>query len=671
MKEQPAPLQQMEELRQLIHYHNHRYYVLDTPEVSDAEFDRLLRQLQDLERQYPELITADSPTQRVGGQPAVGFERFSHPTPMLSLANAFSADELRAFHQRVAAGLGTEQIEYVVELKIDGLAMNLIYEHGRLITGATRGDGIVGEDVTSNVRTIRSVPLLLVPMESFIPAFLEIRGEVFMPRSAFERLNQEREAVGDSPFANPRNSASGSIRQLDPRVTASRALAFFVHGIGRHDLNVSTYSEMLETLRQMGFNINPHYRVVDSIADVIACCEEWQQKRVDLPYDIDGVVIKVNSFDAQAALGATAKDPRWAIAFKYPAEQAVTVIEDIVLRVGRTGAVTPTAVLRPVRLAGSTVSRATLHNADYIAEKDIRIGDAVIIHKAGEIIPEVISVIKTHRTGNERLFSMPSECPECGGPVVRQEQEAAYKCVNPGCIALLREGLIHFVSRDAMDIEGMGPAVVSLLLEAGLIRDVASFYHLTAEQLAGLARLGEKSANNLIAAIERSKQAGLARVIFGLGIRFVGIKASGILARHFGSMDKLVKATTEDLTLLSEIGPKIADSLVSFFAEPTNLHVIERLRQAGVVMETERQVEGVGLLTGKTFVLTGTLPSMSRAEASEWVERLGGKVSSSVSKKTSYVLAGEEAGSKLDKARQLGIPVIDEAEFLALVNKQS
>ena len=668
MKEQAAP-QRVEELRQLIHYHNHRYYVLDAPEIEDAEFDRLLRELQEWERQHPELITPDSPTQRVGGQPAAGFERFTHPTPMLSLGNSFSEAELRAFHQRIAAGLGSEQIEYVVELKIDGLAMNLIYENGRLSTGATRGDGTVGEDVTSNVRTIRSVPLLLTSPQA--PAFLEVRGEVFMPRSAFERLNQEREAAGEAQFANPRNSAAGSLRQLDPRITASRALSFFVHGIGRNDLQVSTYSEMLEALNRLGFKINPHYRVVDSIEAVIACCEEWRQKRVDLPYDIDGVVIKVNSFAAQAALGATARDPRWAIAFKYPAEQAATVIEDIVLRVGRTGAITPTAVLRPVRLAGSTVSRATLHNADYIAEKDIRIGDAVIIHKAGEIIPEVISVVKTHRTGAERLFAMPSECPECGGPVLRHEQEAAYKCVNSGCRGLLREGLIHFVSRDAMDIEGMGPAVVSLLLEAGLVSDVASFYHLTAEQLAGLDRLGEKSANNLIAAIERSKPAGLARVLFGLGIRFVGVKASGILARHFGSIDELAKATAEDLTVLPEIGPKIADSLASFFAEPSNLAVIERLRQAGVVLEAERQVSGIGPFTGKTFVLTGTLPSMSRAEAGELVERLGGKVSSSVSKKTSYVIAGEEAGSKLDKARQLGIPVLDEAGFLELAAKQS
>lgn len=657
-------------LREQIHYHSHRYYVLDNPEISDAEFDRLMRRLLEIEQRYPELATGDSPTQRVGGQPAEGFARFTHPTPMLSLGNTFSAEELRAFHSRVVSGLGNERIEYVVELKIDGLALNLLYDNGRLQVGATRGDGTVGEDVTTNVRTIRAVPLLLAPDEAPVPDVLEVRGEVYMPRAAFDRVNRDKEAAGEAPFANPRNAAAGSLRQLDPKVTASRSLDFFVHGMGRRDgLGTVTYSETLEVLRKLGFKINPHYQVFDTIDDVISACESWQEKRVDLPYDIDGIVIKVNSFAAQEALGSTAKDPRWAIAYKYPAEQAVTVIEDIVLRVGRTGSVTPTAVLRPVRLAGSTVSRATLHNADYIADKDIRIGDAVIIHKAGEIIPEVISVIPTHRTGREVIFAMPSICPECGGPVVRQASEVAHKCVNPACPALLREGLIHFASRDAMDIEGMGPAVVALLLDAGLVRDAADLYHLTADQIARLARMGDKSAQNLIDAIERSKKAGLSRALFALGIRFVGVKAAGTLARHFGSMDAISRASLDELTALPEIGPKIAESLLSFFASPANITVIDRLKSAGVRLEEEQRVALTGPFTGKAFVLTGTLPSLTRAQATAMIEQLGGKVSSSVSKKTDYVLAGEEAGSKLDKAHQLGVAVLSEEEFLRLVNE--
>ncbi|MDU4959986.1 MAG: NAD-dependent DNA ligase LigA [Sporomusaceae bacterium] len=670
MQDQQDNRQQMEALRDLIRYHTRRYYVDDAPEISDAEFDALMRQLQELESRHPELVSPDSPTQRVGGQPAEGFERFTHPTPLLSLSNTFSADELRAFHNRVAAALGQEQVEYVVELKIDGLALNLIYENGRLVCGATRGDGQVGENVTANVRTIRSLPLTLAATAP--PAFLEVRGEAFMPRAAFERLNREREQAGEALFANPRNSAAGSLRQLDARVTARRALDFFVHGVGRRDaLQPDTYSGMLQMLAGLGFKINPHYQLAHSIEEVIACCESWQEKRVDLPYDIDGIVVKVNSFAAQDALGSTAKDPRWAIAFKYPAEQAATVIEAIVLRVGRTGAVTPTAVLRPVRLAGSTVSRATLHNADFIAEKDIRIGDAVIIHKAGEIIPEVVSVITAHRSGDETVFSMPLTCPECGGPVVRQENESAHKCVNLGCPALRREGLIHFASRDAMDIEGLGPAIIGSLLAAGLVDDPAGLYCLTAGQIAGLERLGEKSAQNLIDAIGRSKRAGLARALFALGIRFVGVKAAGVLAGYFGSIEALAAATPEELVALPEIGPKIADSVIAYFAEPANLAMIKRLREAGVSLECEKTAPAAGPFVGKSFVLTGTLPTLSRQQASALIEQLGGKVSSAVSKKTGFVLAGEDAGSKLDKARQLGITVIDEAEFLAMTRRDA
>lgn len=662
----PAAAQEIESLRKTIHYHNHRYYVLDDPELSDREFDKLLRRLIDLETAYPSLITPDSPSQRVGGAPADGFERVVHLTPLLSLGNAFSREELRAFDARVRSGLDKNPVEYIVELKIDGLAMNLVYENGRLTRGATRGDGTYGEDVTTNLRTIRSVPLVLSEIAA-IPPLLEVRGEVYLPRKEFDRLNTLREAAGEPLMANPRNAAAGSIRQLDPKITAERALSIFMHGLGTEEgLGVTTHSAMLEKLKALGFKINPHYQLFDDIEAVADYCESWAEKRVDLPYDIDGLVIKVNNLADQHALGATAKDPRWAIAYKFPAEQAATVVEDIFVRVGRTGALTPTAILRPVRLAGSTVSRATLHNADYIAEKDIRIGDTVIVHKAGEIIPEVISVVENRRTGSEQPFIMPADCPECGRPIVREAGEVAHKCVNPQCPALLREGLIHFVSRDAMNIDGLGPAVITSLLDAGLISDAADLYQLKSDVLAGLERMGEKSAANLVAAIAASKEAGLARALFALGIRYVGAKASAILARRYGDVDKLAGASAEELMTIDEIGPKIAESLASWFAEPANLAFIAKLKALGVKLTEERQEPVSQELAGKTFVLTGTL-SMPRKEAETLIAACGGKVSSSVSKKTSYVIAGEEAGSKLDKARELGVPVLNEEEFKVLV----
>ncbi|HML89987.1 MAG TPA: NAD-dependent DNA ligase LigA [Methylomusa anaerophila] len=658
---------EVERLRKLIHYHNHRYYVLDSPEISDTEFDRLLRQLINIETAYPELITPDSPTQRVGGAPAEGFERIAHVTPMMSLGNAFSAEELRAFDARVKSGLGAGQVEYVVELKIDGLAINLIYEKGRLVRGATRGDGSYGEDVTTNIRTIRAIPLVLGDNGNGIPLLLEVRGEVYMPRKEFDRLNTERDAAGEPLMANPRNAAAGSLRQLDPKITAGRALDIFVYGLGvREGFQVGTHAQTLEELSRLGFKINPHYRVFNNMDAVIEYCRSWEEQRVDLSYDIDGLVIKVNRLESQEQLGSTAKEPRWAIAFKFPAEQAVTVVEDIFVRVGRTGAITPTAILRPVRLAGSTVSKATLHNADYISEKDIRIGDTVIIHKAGEIIPEVIAVIPSRRTGNERQFTMPALCPDCSGPVVREPGEVAYKCVNPHCPALLREGLIHFVSRDAMNIEGLGPAVITALFDRGLIKDAADLYHLEASTLAEMERMGDKSAWNLVAAIAKSKEAGLARVLFALGIRYVGAKASQILGRHFANIDAIKTATRDDLLTIDEIGPKIAESIVTYFADSKNLRFIEKLRAAGVKLTEERPDTGEQQLTGKTFVLTGTL-TMPRKEAETLIEHMGGKVSAAVSKKTDYVVAGSEAGSKLDKAIQLGITVLNEEEFKRLV----
>ncbi len=655
------------ELREKLNYHNHRYYVLDAPEITDAEYDALLRQLQAVEAAFPELVTPDSPTQRVGGAPAEGFGRVAHPTPLFSLGNALSLDELRAFDARVKGGLGSDQVEYVVELKIDGLAVNLLYEDGKLIRAATRGDGQYGEDVTANVRTIRAVPLVL---HGGYPPRIEVRGEVFLPRREFERINREREAADEALFANPRNAAAGSLRQLDPRITAERALDIFVYGVGvREGVKLDTHADTLDYLAGLGFKTNPHYRVFSSIEQVAAYCESWADKRASLPYDIDGLVVKVNSLADQVALGFTAKDPRWAIAYKFPAEQAVTTVEDIIVSVGRTGVLTPTAVLTPVRLAGTTVSRATLHNEDYIRDKDVHIGDTVLVHKAGEIIPEVVAVLAERRTGMEKEFTIPAECPECGSPVVRQPGEAAHKCTNPYCPAILREGLFHFVSRDAMDIEGLGPVVITALLAAGLVRDAADIYSLTKEQLLPLERMGEKSAQNLINAIERSKQAGLARLLFALGIRFVGVKAAGILARHFGDIDNIAGATAEELTAIEEIGPKIAGSVVNWFAKAENLALVEKLRQAGVKLTEDRPPDaGPRPLAGKTFVLTGTLAAMTRDEATARIEKLGGKVTGSVSKKTDYVVAGSDAGNKLAKAQEIGVTVLDEEAFNELLN---
>lgn len=657
---------QAKKLRKEINYHSHRYYALDNPEIPDAAFDALLHRLIELETTFPELITPDSPTQRVGGSPSEAFARVAHLTPMRSLGNAFSGEDLRAFDNRVRTALGKDSIEYVVELKIDGLAINLTYQDGRLIRGATRGDGAEGEDVTTNIRTIRSVPLALAENGKEVPKLLEVRGEVYMPRREFERLNSERESVGEPLMANPRNAAAGSIRQLDPRITAKRALDVFIYGIGvRSNADFETHADMLEYLKEIGFKINSRYQVFDDINQVIAYCSSWTETRKELPYDIDGMVVKVNNIEDQEALGATAKDPRWAIAYKFPAEQATTVVEDIFVGVGRTGTLTPTAILKPVRLAGSVISRATLHNEDYVKEKDIRVGDTVIIHKAGDVIPEVVSVVKENRNGGEQPFVMPDKCPECGSKAVRREGEAAYKCINNKCPALQREGLIHFVARDAMNIEGLGPSVLTSLLEAGLVTDVADLYKLTEEKLLELERIGPKSAQNLINAIEASKQAGLSRVLFGLGIRYVGVKAAGTIARHFGDVDKIINSNFDELIQLEDIGEKIAESIVAHFAMPENIDLIEKLKQAGVKLTEDMPLMAEGQpLSGNTFVLTGTLSQLTRSEAAKLIESMGGKVAGSVSKKTSFVVAGDEAGSKLEKAQQLGVPVLSEDEFI-------
>ncbi len=670
----------IEELRREIRRHEYLYYVLDAPEISDAAFDALMRELEALEARYPEFITPDSPTQRVGGQPAPEFTQVRHRVPLLSLANAYDEGELRAFDQRVrrwlAEQLPAEEadrvlrvgVEYVAEHKVDGLAIALLYERGVLVRGATRGDGEVGEDVTANLRTIRSLPLRLQG-ELGEQLTLEARGEVYMSRASFERLNELRAQRGEPLFANPRNAAAGSVRQLDPRVTAERSLDLFVYGIGFVEgATVERHSEALELLRRVGLRVNPYFRLCAGIEEAIAYCREWQARRHELPYDIDGIVLKVDRLAYQELLGATAKSPRWAIAYKFPAEQAATVVRDIVVNVGRTGAITPMAILEPVRLAGTTVSRASLHNEDYIRQKDIRIGDTVLVQKAGEIIPEVVAVLTDRRTGAERVWSMPTTCPVCGSPVVRPPGEAVARCSGPNCVGRLVEGIVHFASRDAMDIEGLGPAVASQLVENGLVRSLADLYGLTVEQLQGLERMGPKSAENLIRAIEASKKRPLARLLFGLGIRHVGEGVARDLAEHFGSLDRLKTATVEELTAVRGLGEKIARSVVAYFADPQVQEMLERLRRAGVNLEQPRlAAEGQGSLAGKRFVLTGTLSSMSRREAEEAIRARGGLVASSVSRQTDYVVAGADPGSKLDRARELGVSVLDEAAFLQLL----
>ncbi|MBP2630081.1 MAG: ligase [Firmicutes bacterium] len=661
---------QIMELRSKINYHMHRYHVLDNPEIEDYEYDALLRQLNELEAAYPELITPQSPTQRVGAPPAAGFQKVTHFTPMRSLGNVFSGAELLAFHQRVQSGLENKQeITYVVEHKIDGLAINIVYENGSLVRAATRGDGTTGEDVTANIKTIKSIPLELKANEFGIPTFLEVRGEVYMPQKEFIRLNEEREEMGEQLFANPRNAAAGSLRQLDPKEAAKRSLDALLYGIGAHEgVEITTHSQTLEFLQSLGFKVNTLYKKFIDVDAAIEYCASWADKRHDLPFAIDGMVLKVNNLADQEILGSTAKDPRWAIAYKFPPEQTTTVVENISISIGRTGVLTPTADLTPVLLSGSTISRATLHNEDFIKEKDIRIGDTVVIHKAGEIIPEVITVLLEKRTGKEVPFVMPHTCPTCGSAAKRVESEAAYRCSNPYCPALIREGVIHFVSRDAMNVDGLGPAVVTSLLEANLIKTVADLYRLTKEELLTLERMGEKSVNNLLASIETSKNAGLARVLFGLGIRFVGIKAATTLAKYFGDIDVLKECTVESLLELDDIGDKIAQSIIVYFAQPENLQLIEDLKCVGVKLtEDKQEILHEQIFAGMTFVLTGTLPTMTRKQAADIIESFGGKVAGSVSKKTTYVLAGEEAGSKLEKAEKLGVSVLDEEQFKAMI----
>lgn len=667
--ERAADLAEADKLRREIRHNEYLYYVLDAPEITDAEYDRMMVRLRELEARYPDSIPDDSPTQRVGGRASSQFTEVRHLEPLLSLGNVFSAEELRAFDERVRSGLPAgSKVEYVMEPKIDGLACSLIYENGKLVRAATRGDGVVGENVTANVRTIRSIPLTLkVPDGETVPELLDVRGEVYMPRQAFMRLNEQRAERGESEFANPRNAAAGSLRQLDPQVTASRSLSFFAYYLVGEGAQPK-HSESLALLAHYGFKVSENYKVVENIDEAIKYIGDFNELRQGLSYDTDGAVIKVNDVYQQRILGATGKDPRWATAYKYPPEQAETTLEDIDWRVGRTGVLTPTAVLTPVKLSGSVISRATLHNEDFIRAKDIRIGDRVVINKAGEIIPEVLRVVVEKRTGDEKEVEIPSVCPECGWRVERQGEEAAIRCTNPHCPALGREGLIHFVSRDAMNIDGCGPSVINALLDAGLVRDAADLYSLRKDDLLNLERMGEKSADNLLAALAESKKNELDKLLFALGIRHVGAKVARILATEFGSMEKLQQAQPEELAQIRDIGDKIAESVVTWLNVPANIDLVERLAAAGLTMTfTPPASQEDNPFFGKTLVFTGTMPTLGRAEAKTMAQDVGAKVSGSVSKKTDYVIAGAEAGSKLEKAQQLGVTVIDEAEFLRLL----
>jgi len=648
-------------LRKEIEEANKQYYGLDQPRITDAQYDALIRELLNLEANHPNWVTPDSPTQRVGGEVAKEYTKVRHLEPLLSLGNAFDPGDLREFDRRIRQVAPV--VDYVVELKIDGLTVALTYDDGLMMRGATRGDGSVGEEITANVKTVGSIPLRL---HELVPK-LSVRGEAYMPKESFARLNQEREDEGQPTFANPRNAAAGSLRQLNSRITAQRKLDYFAYQVlAAKELGLHKQTDVLIYLQRQGFVVNPEYKVFKDIEDIINYCEGMASERHHFPYEIDGLVIKVNEFALQQELGFTAKSPRWAIAYKFPAEQVETVVEDIVIRVGRTGVLTPTAVLKAVSIAGSTVSRATLHNLDNIREKDIRIGDYVLLQKAGDVIPEVVRVLPEKRTGEERVFEMPDLCPECQNPVVQDEGEVAYRCHSISCPARQREGIIHFVSRDAMAIDGLGPAVIQQLLDARLIEDAADLYSLTFDDLTPVERMGKKSTENLLKAIQDSKARGLAPLIFALGIRHTGEKSGKILAQSFGSMDKLLGATVEELQAISDVGPTMAESLVQFFNLESTHRFLAKLRKADVSMTAEESSKPQ-IFAGKSIVVTGSLEHWERREIEKIIEEHGGKAASSVSKKTAFVVAGEKAGSKLEKAQGLGVPVLTEEEFNQLL----
>jgi len=655
-----------------INEHAYRYYVLDDPTVSDAEYDRLMRELEDLEKQFPDLASDNSPTRRVGGPILDSFEEFRHPTPMLSLQNAFCEEEFLEFDKRVHQRLDfSAAVVYMAEPKLDGVALELVYEDGRLQAAATRGDGTVGENVSANARTIRNIPLQLrPPATGSVPARLVVRGEVIIFKQDFEKLNRQQEEAGEKAFANPRNAAAGSLRQLDSRVTAARPLSACMYAAGGEVAGVFTQEKFLALLKELGFPTNPLARKCTGTGEVLQAYRDLLQQRFDLPYEVDGLVVKVDSFDLQKKLGEISRSPRWAIAYKFPAVQETTQVLDIAVQVGRTGALTPVAKLRPVRVGGVEVSRATLHNQDEIERKDVRVGDTVFVQRAGDVIPEVVSVVLEKRTGDPPRFKFPQNCPVCGGRVVRPEGEAAHRCTNMNCPAQLQARIRHFAQRTAMDIEGLGDKLVAQLVERDLVKNVADLYHLDHQTLAGLERMADKSAQNLIDALERSKTRELSRFVYALGIRHVGEHIADLLVQAFGSLEKFQAASRDDLEAVAGIGPEVAASVRAFFAEKKNLEVIERLYRAGIKPPAppKPEVDPADLpLSGTSVVLTGTLTSMPRSKAKAIIERLGGKVASSVSKKTGLVIAGNNPGSKLEKAEKLGLKIIDEQEFLSLI----
>ena len=661
----------IEALREKIRFHEYRYYVLDDPEISDADFDRLMNELKKIEAEHPELVTLDSPTQRVGGKPREGFVKAAHSSAMLSLDNTYNEEDLKNWERRVHELSGRKDIEYVCELKLDGMSLALVYENGRLVRGVTRGDGSIGEDVTLNVRTVRSVPLSVSKerlKKAGVPPNFEVRGEMLMPLAAFKRMNDEREEHGLSLFANPRNATAGTVRQLEPSITAQRRLDYFTYILLE---NGHTYfdrhSKTLDALDAAGFKVNTHRRLVHNFDEVLQFIREWEAKRDTLPYEIDGIVIKVDRTSLQQELGFTGKAPRWAIAYKYAARAGITHVDDILIQVGRTGKLTPVAALKPVPIGGTTVSRATLHNMDEIERLGVKIGDWVEVERGGDVIPKVTRVVddKDHPRGHKR-FRMPEKCPVCGTQVVRTEGEVDYRCVNAICPAKLQGTILHFASRHVMNIEGMGDALVAQLTDTGMVKNVGDIYKLSKENLLSLERMGDKSAQNVLNEIEASKKLPMERVIFGLGIRFVGERTAQFLAEHFGSMDALMNAGEEELQEVNEVGPRIAKSIAEFFANPKNRELVEQLRKAGVAFSGKKKERGTKL-AGKTFVLTGTLARYTRDHAKNMIESAGGRVSGSVSKKTDYVVAGSDAGSKLDKAKELGVPVIDEDEMKKLL----
>ncbi|PIS26282.1 MAG: DNA ligase (NAD(+)) LigA [bacterium (Candidatus Stahlbacteria) CG08_land_8_20_14_0_20_40_26] len=659
-------IERIKKLRETINYHNYRYYVLNQPVISDYEYDILLKELIDLEKKYPELVTPDSPTQKVGGKPAEGFLPVEHTPPMLSLDNTYSEEEIISFHNRVKKALG-EESSYTLELKIDGVAVSLVYSDFILVKASTRGNGRIGDEITQNIKTIRSVPLRLITDDRRLKN-LEVRGEVFMPKEAFVELNKEREKNGLPLFANPRNASAGSLKLLDPKEVAKRNLDIIIHTVPQSIEGIDSHFSMLKILNKAGLKTSSHTRYCKTIEDVLKYRLEWENKRKNLPYEVDGIVIKIDKFSHQRELSSTDKSPRWAIAYKYPAEQATTRVVDIVPQVGRTGIITPVAVLEPVFLSGSTISRATLHNADEIARKDIRIGDNVFIEKGGEVIPEVIKSIPEARTGKEKVFEMPERCPSCGSKIVRYEGEIAYRCINAGCPSQVKGRIIHFAARNAMDIEGFGEKLVNVLVDKELVKNYADIYFLKKEDLLPLERMAEKSVNNLLNAIEKSKGRSFDRVLFALGIREIGSHTAKLLASHFQIMKRLQNAKYEELLQISEIGPAAAESIIKFFSDHENRMIIKRLKEAGVNMGKEEKKETPKPLFGKTFVLTGTLSKYARDDVTRLIENLGGRVSSSVSSNTDFVVVGESPGSKYEKAKELGVKTISEEEFIEMMS---